>query len=88
MENQGGKSPALWKYSVVREGCTHLRFESTIDPPDRNALKSIVIRLRHPDGRKMKSAAMNGMPHADFDPKAEFVRLRPTPGRIVVRAEY
>lgn len=62
--------------------------EATINPPTRNAPAEIVIRLRHPEGKKMRSVLVNGKPYKDFDPAKEIVRLRPSGERVTVRAEY
>jgi hypothetical protein len=62
--------------------------EAEIDPPTRNAPEAIVIRLRHPKGKRMKSTTVNGEPHEDFDPKRECVRLKPGRRTITVRASY
>lgn len=62
--------------------------EATITPPTRNAPKSIVLRLRHPEGKPMQKVTVNGATHTDFDATREFVRLKPSTEVIVVRAEY
>lgn len=63
--------------------------EAKIEPPKRSAPKAIVIRLRHPDGKKMTSVTANGGSHANFDQQNDTVRIAldvTTP--IVVRANY
>ncbi len=62
--------------------------EARIDPPTRSTPSEIVIRLRHPEGRRMRRVTVNGAPTNDFDADREIVRIRPTDGRIAVRAEY
>ncbi|MBM3495800.1 MAG: hypothetical protein FJX72_15970 [Armatimonadetes bacterium] len=62
--------------------------EATITPPTRRAPKEIVIRLRHPEGKPMRSVMVNGKPHRAFDAAREIVRLKPGRGVIVVRAQY
>jgi len=62
--------------------------EAVIDPPSRNAPEAIVIRLRHPDGKRIKSVTVDGARHKDFDPARDCIRLRPTKGRTTVRAMY
>ncbi len=59
-----------------------------IDPPTRNEYKSIVLRLRHPDGKTMKSVTVNGKPYTDFNKDKEYITLSPSKERIQVRAEY
>lgn len=74
--------------------------EAMIDPPSgappakrssgvtRPAPTAIVIRLRHPDGKPMRSVAVNGCRHKEFDPKREIVRVYCGPGPITIRARY
>jgi hypothetical protein len=62
--------------------------EAVIEPPARSAPGRIVIRLRHPDGKRMRDVTINGVPHRDFDPEKECVRLKPASEPIVVRARY
>jgi hypothetical protein len=63
--------------------------EAQIDPPTRSAPAAIVLRLRHPDGKPMKSVTVNGQPHKDFDPKAETIRIAPVAEKVIaVKANY
>ena len=58
-----------------------------IEPPDRNPPGTLVVRVRHPDGKRMTRVTMNGTPHTQFDAIAETVRVRPSaqPITVVVR---
>ncbi|MBM3474262.1 MAG: hypothetical protein FJX75_13415 [Armatimonadetes bacterium] len=62
--------------------------EARVDPPKRAQPKAIVLRVRHPEGRPMRSVTVDGKPHADFDAKRECVRLSPTTDAITVRVTY
>ena len=62
--------------------------EASVTPPTRDAAKAIVIRVRHPEGRRMKSVTVNGQAHTDFDAEREIVRLKGDAGEVKVRAEY
>jgi len=62
--------------------------EATIIPPTRRAPKQIVLRIRHPDGQRMRSVLVDGLPHEDFDASLDTVALRPTRRAISVRVEY
>lgn len=70
--------------SAVADG----HIDAEIQPPTRGTPKQIVIRLRHPDGKPMKSVTVNGQSHQDFDPVKEIVKLAPTTEKITVRADY
>jgi hypothetical protein len=62
--------------------------EAEITPPSRRAPKEIVVRLRHPQGKPIKSATVNGRPTTRFDPARETVTVKPAAGPMVVRARY
>jgi len=62
--------------------------EATIDPPTRHAPDEIILRVRHPEGRLMRSVLVNDEPHADFNPEKEYVRLKSSETAIKVRAEF
>lgn len=70
--------------SAVGQG----NIDATIDPPTRSAPAHIVLRLRHPDGKRIQKVTVNGQPHEDFDPAKDTIRITPATGKIAVRASY
>ncbi len=62
--------------------------EAIIEPPTRNAPKQIVLRLRHPEGKRIRSVSVNGRRHANFDAARECIRLKPAAGALTVRVGY
>lgn len=62
--------------------------DATIEPPTRKSPKEIVMRLRHPDGLRMKSVMVDGIEHLDFDTVNEVVRVQPSNAAIKVHVEY
>lgn len=63
--------------------------EATIDPPTEGRMPSIiVIRLRHPEGARMRLVWVNGKSHSDFDAANECVHLQADAGTIQLRVEY
>lgn len=62
--------------------------DATIEPPGRFALKEIVVRLRHPEGKPMRMVSVNGRPHENFDVGKQIVRIEPGSEKVTVRAEY
>ena len=62
--------------------------EAVVDPPAANPPSKIVVRLRHPDKKPIKSVTVNGKPHTDFDPQAETVSLKPGSKQITLRVAY
>jgi hypothetical protein len=62
--------------------------DAKIEPPRRTAPSRIVIRLRHPGGKPIRSVTVDGKPHEDFDADGQCVRIEPGPESITVRARY
>ena len=49
--------------------------KAVLDPPRRNPPESIFLRLRHPDGGRIKSATVNNQPYDRFDADKEWIIL-------------
>jgi hypothetical protein len=62
--------------------------EAVVQLPKDCTAKKVVLRLRHPDGKPMRSVTVNGQPHTDFDPKKETVSFGPSGESVTIRAEY
>ena len=62
--------------------------EAEVTPPTRNKPDSIVVRLRHPDEKKMKSVTVDGKEYKDFNADREIVTIKSWNGKIAVRANY
>ena len=62
--------------------------ETVIDPPKRNPPEIIVLRLRHPDGKKITSVKLNGKPYNDFTTDKELIRLHDIDGQINIKVMY
>jgi len=62
--------------------------EVSVNPPVSPELKRIVLRLRHPAGKKIKSVTVNGKSHSDFDNTGEILRLPPSKKPMTIRVEY
>lgn len=60
-----------------------------IDMPDRTSPGVLLIRLRHPQGKPIRSATVNGQPWTDFDVQEEWLRIeRPNRGHYSIVASY
>lgn len=70
--------------SHVRDGY----IEASIESPTRTPPKHVVIRIRHPEGRPMKSVTVDGKPHTGFDSVAETVVLPATAATRQIRLTY
>ena len=63
--------------------------EMTIEPPTRSAPKEIVVRLRHPEGKRITSVTVDGKKHARFDAVQSTVTIAGPFGReLSVVARY
>ena len=71
---------------LTRQGRDTSRPRST--RPRAIAMSALVIRLRHPEEKKMPRVTINGRETQDFDPQREIIRLKPRSERIVIRAFY
>ena len=74
-------------YEIVSD-VDHGKIGATVDMPDRNAPKTVLIRFRHPKAMPMKSVTVNGNPWTDFDPLKEVIRLHDLKGAVKVEASY
>ncbi|MCX6376544.1 MAG: hypothetical protein NTU88_11020 [Armatimonadetes bacterium] len=75
-------------YRIISE-VSDGRIRAEIVPPRRNPPAKLVVRLRHPAKSRIKSVAVNGSPHADFDPAKETVTLAgPFPERLDLSVQY
>ncbi len=71
--------------SHVKEGFV----AAVVEPPTRNAPRELVIRLRHPDGKRIQSVTLNGSPHAKFDPDESTVAVPgPFPQQLELMVRY
>jgi hypothetical protein len=51
--------------------------------------KSLLVRLRHPQGKQIRSVTVNGGKWTEFDPGKEWIRIpSPSGGRYSIVAEY
>ncbi|UCD28499.1 MAG: hypothetical protein JSV03_15685, partial [Planctomycetota bacterium] len=62
--------------------------EAVINPPKRSVPGELVMRLRHPEAKPIKSVTVNDQTHQDFDTVKECIRIKPVAGTITVRAYY
>ena len=70
--------------SHVREG----HIDASIEPPRSQPPREIVLRLRHPDGKPLRTVTVNGVIHSDFDRAQSTVRLAPAGDAVRIRAWY
>ena len=62
--------------------------EAVIDPPTTRPPSRIVLRLRHPDEKRIKSVTVDGKEHKDFERATETITLRPSDRRMTVHVVY
>lgn len=72
----------------IRSSAEDGYIEATIEPPTRSMPKEVVIRLRHPDGRALRSAVVNGTPCDAIDAEQSTIRLPAGRETIRIRAKY
>jgi hypothetical protein len=64
------------------------RIEATVQPPTRNPPEAIVLRLRHPEGRPLRSVLVNGRRHMIFSRDSETIRLLAPAAPLTLQANY
>ncbi len=69
---------------TIRPELSAGRISMTLDPPERNAPKAIVVRFRHPEEKPIRGVTVNGVASADFDAGKGDIRL---PGKLSGRTE-
>jgi hypothetical protein len=62
--------------------------EAVVRLPKDCTAKNVILRLRHPDGKPIKSVTVQGKPHKNFDPKNDTITLAPSEETITVVARY
>ena len=62
--------------------------DATIEPPKRNPARQIVLRLRHPDGKKIQAVTVNGKRHRAFDRERETITIKDPTSSLRVRAQF
>jgi hypothetical protein len=62
---------------------------ATLDLPSRRPIRTVWVRLRHPNDRRMKAVSVNGRAWTDFDPAGERIRIEnPNPGKHEIITSY
>jgi hypothetical protein len=62
--------------------------EVKLTPPTEQPPKAIVLRLRHPEGKPLRSVTVNGKPWRNSSPKEGTITLAPSGGPMVIQANY
>ena len=70
--------------SRIADGC----ILASITPPTRKPPAQIVLRLRHPEHKRIRSVLLNGKRHTAFDARAELVRIAPTGASLDLQVFY
>ena len=61
---------------------------ATIETPGRRQVKSVLLRLRHPQAAPLRSVTVDGRPWGVFDSAREVIELTDPTGEVVVTARY
>jgi len=66
----------------------HGTIKATIELPERGHPDAVLLRLRHPQTKPIKSVTVNGKKWTGFDKEKEIIHLKGLTGRVVVEARY
>lgn len=64
------------------------RIYARVIPPNRHPCQNVKLRIRHPEGRPMRSVAVDGRPWPHFDPAGSWVTLPGQGPRLEVVVSY
>jgi hypothetical protein len=85
------QAPTRWG-SLGYEIHSHLAngyIEATVMPPIRSSLQAIVLRLRHPESKPIRSVTVNGQDMRHFDAENGTVSFQPAPsGPMTIKVVY
>ncbi len=70
--------------SFVKQGF----IEASVDFPTRTRPDNVVVRIRHPEGKKIQGVKVDGEEYKNFDPAADTITLKPSDGSFKLRANY
>lgn len=85
-----GNAPTYYgtlAYEIVSD-VDNGRITATVEIPSRNPIKSVIVRLRHPQAATLKSVTVNGKPWRKFNPAKEIIEITGMAGKVVVVAGY
>ena len=74
-------------YEIVSDA-DHGRINATVELPDRNPPKTVLLRLRHPQAAPIKSVQVNGKRWTRFRKDQEVIELTGLKGTVAVVAKY
>jgi len=91
-----GCRPAIER-AGTRYGPLSLRFEShagqgsiqaVFEPPRRTMPRTTYVRIRHPEGKPIRSVRLDGKPWRKFDRQREWIELPPLDRTVTITANY
>jgi hypothetical protein len=74
-------------YEIVSD-VDHGRIAATVELPSRKPPRTVLLRLRHPHARPIRSATLNGQDWREFDADKEAIILKGVQGTASVVASY
>jgi hypothetical protein len=75
--------------SFTIKGLDKQEIKVNIDLSDQNLPKTLLVRLRHPEGRPLRAVMVNGKSWENFDVKKEYIQIaKPVSGSYVISAKY
>ncbi|MHB0998733.1 MAG: hypothetical protein ACYC27_05750 [Armatimonadota bacterium] len=72
----------------IESDVLHNIVKTQIEMPDRIQPDTVILRLRHPDAKPIKSVTVNGVNWTEFDNGKEVIYLKGQKGTVTVEARY
>jgi len=74
-------------YEIVSD-VDHGKIDAAVEIPLGKALKSVVLRFRHPKALPIKSVTVNGREWSGFDKDKETIEIKGLAGKVAATARY
>jgi hypothetical protein len=72
----------------VRSAAASGKIHASVELNAREKGASLLLRIRHPEGKPMRRVTVNGKAWTDFDVQKEWVKIPEVSGKYEVEAEY
>lgn len=73
---------------TIRSEVSKGHVDATIELPNRNPAARVLLRIRHPESRKIRSVRVNGAPWKRFDSASDVVILQGISGTAHIEVRY
>jgi hypothetical protein len=74
---------------TIRSAAARGAIDAEVQPPSRSSeLRTIVLRIRHPEAKPIRAVTVAGRPHQDFSRERQTISLPPATTPFTVHVDY